>query len=767
MLHLQTAYTFPMTQSRTQSRGMCRACGYVGTKASMTKHQAACPERSSGKTQREVYRLRVSGSDSPEYWLDVELPVTATLDDLDGFLRGIWLECCGHMSSFTIGPQDDYESFYSFKRAKQPALDKLALHPGDKFGYTYDFGSSTDLTLQVQARETVSGKAGEKVRLLARNLPPALTCSECQRPAEWVHSWEYNEETGEALLYCDLHSEDTRDEQLPVTNSPRLGVCAYEGGIDDAWPPADPIPAETAASKSVKPKAPKQAKPAALPMLRLNQDTDEAGLMTFLQQAFGPGEEDDSGTAELLSEAGSLPQDTGTLWIVGVQELPEVLPLDQGLPSAVLVLDASGQLIASEVIPDATPDDLVQAVLFAMLEPDDELTEPQRPGQIITPDAALAFSLHTALASLEIQVEQRDIPELDTMLSQMRADISGNMQEAQASVQPRPFLEGVADEEVAELIAAFGRFMRARPWRNFAANKLLRATWTTPDGSTRQLYASVMGELGEVHGLALYPDWLSYARHLNNTFNQELMLLATGGLESLTLSDEDELAPQDWARLRSLGLPKSAQAGPALFRFGPAGTLPPLTPLRPLIAMLHALAERAERKKGNVTSLKAEHGGVKVQFPAGPRDDLSSAERAGSVVVRLQSQYPNPQMYSGELVLTGPPEMLVRQAFSEARRELEKQSKPGRDALLYLMPDRLESPHEKLEGASVFGDLHVRLWESYSGSPSLTLAHLARLGELIDGEYMRLWAAAQPTAVSGLSAELRETAQTPPRNKLS
>ncbi len=26
----------------------------------------------------------------------------ATLADLDDFLRGIWLECCGHLSSFDI-----------------------------------------------------------------------------------------------------------------------------------------------------------------------------------------------------------------------------------------------------------------------------------------------------------------------------------------------------------------------------------------------------------------------------------------------------------------------------------------------------------------------------------------------------------------------------------------------------------------------------------------------------------------------------------------
>ena len=59
----------------------------------MTRHQATCAERQpSNDPTHEVYRFRVSGADLPAYWLDVEVTNTATLDDLDGFLRGIWLE---------------------------------------------------------------------------------------------------------------------------------------------------------------------------------------------------------------------------------------------------------------------------------------------------------------------------------------------------------------------------------------------------------------------------------------------------------------------------------------------------------------------------------------------------------------------------------------------------------------------------------------------------------------------------------------------------
>lgn len=230
-------------QKRAQHEGMCRLCGFTGNKASMTRHLAKCEARPTpGKGEHEVYRLRVTDSRRADYWLDAEMPVTANLDDLDGFLRGIWLECCGHMSAFTIGPQDDFADFDPFgrppKKSRQPTLDKLGLAKGDKFGYTYDFGSSTDLTVQVQAREMVAGQSKEKVRLLARNIPPVLPCSKCAAPAKWAHSWEYDEETGQPLLYCGKHGKSTREEQLPVVNSPRMGVCGYEGGNLDHWPPA-------------------------------------------------------------------------------------------------------------------------------------------------------------------------------------------------------------------------------------------------------------------------------------------------------------------------------------------------------------------------------------------------------------------------------------------------------------------------------------------------------------------------------------------------
>ena len=517
-----------MTRSRQPSRGMCRACGYVGTKASMTKHQAACAVRqpSDGPTH-EVYRVRVSGADLPAYWLDAELTTKATLDDLDGFLRGLWLECCGHLSSFTIGPQDDddFGFFRAPKRIKQPPLTKLGLQSGDTFGYTYDFGSSTDLTVQVQAHESVAGKATDKVKLLARNLPPVLECSLCDGEARWVHSWDVDEVAGGPLLYCGRHGKATRDEQLPVVNSPRMGVCGYEGGNDDRWPPAAPKLATKDQPTEAKPRKAAKAAPklevAAPPILRLGQDAGSIEIERFLEP-LTPDLLRLNTFEALLADVQALPLNPETVWLLGTQQLPDILPPEQGLPQVVLVVDAaSGQIVASEVMEDPTAKDLQELVLMTMLDPTADGMEPQRPGQMFTLDAALAFSLHTMLAPLGIRVERQGSPELKGLLAHLGEVVGAEMQALAEGQRPRTFLQGVPDEDVSALQEAFGRFMQARPWQYFAPDKPLRASWTNPDGTSGQLYATLLGDLGEVYGLALYPDWLSYNKHILNDFNPE------------------------------------------------------------------------------------------------------------------------------------------------------------------------------------------------------------------------------------------------------
>lgn len=96
----------PSTQRET-STGMCHFCGETFVKSKMTGHLKTCKVRlapmkeKSGPVQR-LFHVFVEGTYRPGYWMHLEVPAAAMLVDIDDFLREIWLECCGHLSEFTI-----------------------------------------------------------------------------------------------------------------------------------------------------------------------------------------------------------------------------------------------------------------------------------------------------------------------------------------------------------------------------------------------------------------------------------------------------------------------------------------------------------------------------------------------------------------------------------------------------------------------------------------------------------------------------------------
>jgi hypothetical protein len=175
----------------------------------------------------------VQGEYNSEYWLYAEMPATATLRNLDQFLRNIWLECCGHLSAFKIaGTQYSVETAAEAgdpwsappweERNMDVPIGKV-LRPDLKFTYEYDFGSTTQLALQVGGER--EGQAPQqRVRLLARNDPPQILCELCQKkPAAWIEVWH------DYIWSCEKCCKNTEEGVLPVVNSPRVGVCGYTG----------------------------------------------------------------------------------------------------------------------------------------------------------------------------------------------------------------------------------------------------------------------------------------------------------------------------------------------------------------------------------------------------------------------------------------------------------------------------------------------------------------------------------------------------------
>ena len=95
------------------SKGVCSFCKGEFEKAKMTQHLKYCKQRVTEiATELEstpvlkktrLFHILVEGRYNPQYWMHLELSASDDLADLDDFLRAIWLECCGHLSEFTIG----------------------------------------------------------------------------------------------------------------------------------------------------------------------------------------------------------------------------------------------------------------------------------------------------------------------------------------------------------------------------------------------------------------------------------------------------------------------------------------------------------------------------------------------------------------------------------------------------------------------------------------------------------------------------------------
>lgn len=221
-----------------QSKGKCNFCNSIISKRSITKHLQSCGKRktdietSSGNSKSKkamFFHLLIEGRDLPMYWMHLEMPGSGTLTKLDRFLRDAWLECCGHLSAFhilgetyTSSPDREYGD-----RGMDVAIEKI-LTPGMRFFYEYDFGSTTELAMNVlSVREGLY--AGSAIKILAQNDAPEYACIVCGKPATDICAECSYDDGGWLCEECAPEHECGEDMLLPVVNSPRTGVCGYVG----------------------------------------------------------------------------------------------------------------------------------------------------------------------------------------------------------------------------------------------------------------------------------------------------------------------------------------------------------------------------------------------------------------------------------------------------------------------------------------------------------------------------------------------------------
>ena len=201
-----------------QSKGNCYLCGAELGKVAMKNH--ILKVHAGDRSLQKCRLLKIEGAYEKNYWLYIDVPVNKTLSAVDIFLRKIWLECCGHMSAFSDPRHEEL--------GKGRQLGGFA--PGDKILHEYDFGSTTESLITVVG-DTYREPQRNAVRLLARNAPPAFICCKCGKAAAYICvECIYEVDNPFFCEECADHHE--HDYFLPVTNSPRMGVCGYEGTQD-------------------------------------------------------------------------------------------------------------------------------------------------------------------------------------------------------------------------------------------------------------------------------------------------------------------------------------------------------------------------------------------------------------------------------------------------------------------------------------------------------------------------------------------------------
>ncbi|OFX57393.1 MAG: hypothetical protein A2046_06360 [Bacteroidetes bacterium GWA2_30_7] len=237
---------------KLHSEGKCLFCEETFAKAGISRHlNTHLKSIESKNTKGKSFHIRVEAA---EMFLNIWVDGKAKLIDIDDLLREIWLECCGHLSSFTDVKKraNSRNNFFGFESFLSGKFEDDESGPGeipkktktqDVFykdmiiEYEYDFGSTTQLKIKVL--EEFSFRANSDIVLLSRNEPLEILCEICHKePAVKICSVCISQEEA---LFCSKcakkHGKTCNDfdeyASMPIVNSPRMGVCGYGGGSID------------------------------------------------------------------------------------------------------------------------------------------------------------------------------------------------------------------------------------------------------------------------------------------------------------------------------------------------------------------------------------------------------------------------------------------------------------------------------------------------------------------------------------------------------
>lgn len=210
----------------TAPKSACLLCKSEFTARGIGRHISSCLKKQTPKTKNSLTKaycyLSVRDAYNNDYFIFLLISQNSTFAEFDDFLRKIWLECCGHMSSF---------SYQKWGEEIPMATEiKSVCDTGSTLTYLYDFGSTTELQVKFHGQFNGFVKKPEDIIILSRNTEPIVPCDECSL-FQAVHictecQWDGN---GWLCEKCAATHECGDDMFLPVVNSPRTGVCGYSG----------------------------------------------------------------------------------------------------------------------------------------------------------------------------------------------------------------------------------------------------------------------------------------------------------------------------------------------------------------------------------------------------------------------------------------------------------------------------------------------------------------------------------------------------------
>lgn len=192
------------------SLGMCNLCQDMVNDLDASGHLIECvageglPKSSGSDPPGHDQSLHLSVHDgSGLYWMELAVRADTTLRQLDEFQRGMWLECCGHLSEFKIrgtrysnlapnpdDPDADFIRADYWMEDDEVHMDVAVadvMPEGVEVSYAYNYGSTTELYLENRGRHGYLVSLlhprqpwhGDRVEVLARNEPDE-ECVACQ-----------------------------------------------------------------------------------------------------------------------------------------------------------------------------------------------------------------------------------------------------------------------------------------------------------------------------------------------------------------------------------------------------------------------------------------------------------------------------------------------------------------------------------------------------------------------------------------------------------